>query len=221
MWRATYAALALLLAPWEGWAQQQLGSAELARAKFLLDLHKAELSAEQYALLSTRLAQTQQAYAELLAASGETMAAGAAAEAAAATGGRAILGSVAEVLPLLLFFWPATAHAPGMKDEKPQVRAARGKLEKRLKELAEAKQQVEAEVAKRPKATGSGGGKDVQCSLDREYGGFVPPRPGVCEYKCTDGRSLCKLVRKGRSCPGAPLGEYFPISELDNIEDCP
>jgi hypothetical protein len=218
--KAPYAALALFLAPCVSLAQQRLGPAELARAKSLLDLHEAELTAEEYALLSGRLAQTQQAYAELTVATGEAVAT---AE-AAVTGGGAILGGVAEVLPLLLFVWPSTAHAPGVQDERPQVKAARGKLEKSVKELAQAEQQVEAEVAKRPKppakATGSGRDQGVKCRLAGERGGFMPARPGRCEYDCTDGRTLCKLIRKGR-CPGAPPPEYFPISELDNIEDCP
>jgi hypothetical protein len=145
--RASVVALFIALAPSAAVAQQRLGAAELTRVKSLLEVHRAELSAEQYALLSTRLAQTQQAYAELVVlteAGGEAAAVGAAAEATAATG-RAVLGGIAEVLPLLVFFWPATAHAPGMKEERPAVRAARTKLESSVKELAHAAQQVEAE----------------------------------------------------------------------------
>src|SRR3954468_14212830 len=92
--RWCFLALALCLTPRASLAQPQLGSSELTQAKNLIDLYKAELSAEQYSLLSTRLAQTQQAYLELTAASGEVTAVaaetGVAAE-VAASGGRAIL----------------------------------------------------------------------------------------------------------------------------------
>src|SRR5205823_4279304 len=123
----------------------------LSRAKALLDLYKAELSAEQYTVLSTRLAQTQQAYVEittLTEASAEAAAVAAESSAAAeviATGGRAVLSGVAEVLPYLLFVLPSTARAPGMKEEKPQVRSARAKLDASLKDLAQAVRRVEAE----------------------------------------------------------------------------
>jgi len=222
MSRASYAAIALFLAPCAGLAQQPLGPAELARARSLLDLYKGELSAEQYALLSARLAETQQAYAELVAASGEAMTA---AE-AASTGGGAILGGVAEVLPLLLFVWPSTAHAPGMKEERPKVQAARGKLDKSVKELAQAERQVETEVAKRPKppakATGSGRGQGVQCKLDGSGGGYNPGKPGKCFYECTNGRRICKLTRTPFvGCPDGPLPDlWLPISNIDNLEDC-
>lgn len=228
MSRATYAAIALFLAPCASLAQQQLGPAELARAKSLLDAYKAELTGEEYALLSGKLTETQQAYAELVAVSGEAIAETGAGAGAAAAGGRALLGGVAEVLPLLIFVWPATAHAPGMKDERPQVRAARGKLEKSVKELAEAGRKVEAEVAKRPKppakAVGSGRDKGVKCRLNGGGGGFNPSRPARCEYECTDGRKICKLIRaQNTGCPDGPSSDqyYFPISDLDNIEDCP
>lgn len=195
----------------------------MSRARSLLDLHKGELSAEQYALLSTRLAETQQAYAELVAVSGEAVVA---AE-AATTGGGAILGGMAEVLPLLLFVWPSTAHAPGMKDERPQVRAARGKVEKSVKELAQAEREVEAEVAKRPKpppkAAGSGRDQTVKCRLTESGGGYNPRDPGKCIYECTNGRKICKLTRTPFiGCPDGPLPElWLPISGLDNMEDCP
>jgi len=142
-------ALAGVAVPVTGVAQQQLGPAELARAKSLLESYRTELSGAQYSLLSGKLTETQQAYAELLAL---TEAGGEASVAAGATvaGGEAVLGGVAEVLPLLIFFWPATAHAPGMKEEKPAVRAARTKLETRAKELEQAVHRVEAEVKAAP-----------------------------------------------------------------------
>src|SRR5512141_1814886 len=144
----SFLALAWCVVPGAGLAQPQLGTSELARAKSMLDLHRAQLSAEQYVLLSSRLAQTEQAYVELTtltAAGGE--AAVVATESGAAvqavrTGGRALLGSVAEVLPLLLFVWPSTAYAP---EEKPEVRAARLKLKQRLEDLTQAVRQVEEE----------------------------------------------------------------------------
>lgn len=141
-------AIALSFAPVVTFAQPQLGPSELARAKAVLDLYKAELSAEQYALLSTRLAQTQQAYVELttLTETAAVATEGTAAAEVVATGGRAALSGVAEALPLLMFFLPATAHAPGLKEEKPQVRAARGKLEASVKELNEAVRKVEKDL---------------------------------------------------------------------------
>ncbi|HYV44405.1 MAG TPA: EndoU domain-containing protein [Myxococcaceae bacterium] len=128
-------------------AQPQIGPSELARAKAMLDLHKAQLSAEQYALLSSQLAQTQQAYVELTALTEATAVAteSAAGAEVAAAGGRTVLGGIVEVLPLLLFVYPATAEAPGMKQEKPQVQAAQAKLEVSVKELNEAVRKVEKE----------------------------------------------------------------------------
>src|SRR4051812_38278624 len=129
----------LSILPWIGLAQPQMGATELARAKSLLELSRAELSAEQLALLSSRLAQTEQAYVELTTVIEATggVAATAGSSAAAATGGRALLGGLAELLPVLMLAWPATAEAPGMKEEKPQVRAARVKFEESVKALAE------------------------------------------------------------------------------------
>jgi hypothetical protein len=223
-------AIALCLAPHPSSAQPQLGPTELGRAKTLVDLYKAQLSAEQYSLLSTRLAQTEQAYLELTAATGEATAAaetGAAAE-VAATGGRAILSGISEVLPLLLFVMPSTAHAPGMKEEKAEVRAARAKVEESLKELARAARQVEAErnaaALRRPRPqTSPRSTEGVTCTLVASGGGFTAKRPRKCEYHCSNGLSLCKLVRAfGKSCPaGTPTLSWFPISELDGLEDCP
>src|SRR5512146_2448173 len=132
-WTSALSLLALVwcVVPDAGLAQPHLGMSELARAKSMLDLYRAQLSAEQYAQLSSRLAQTEQAYVELTTltqAGGEAAVvateSGAVAR-AVSTGGRALIGGVAEVLPLLLFVWPSTAYAPTLKDEKPEVRAAR------------------------------------------------------------------------------------------------
>jgi len=181
-------AIALWVMAGAVFAQPQLGPTELARAKSLLDLYKAELSAEQYGLLSSKLAQTQQAYVELTVATGETAAAAAETATvveAVAAGGRAVLGGIADVLPLLIFVYPSTAHAPGMKEEKPQVRAAKAKLEQNVKELAEATRKVEAEreaaVARTPKPT-------LQRCLDSCSG-----TPEVREAFC---RTLPVSVRK-------------------------
>src|SRR5262249_13398123 len=120
------------------------------KAKSMLDLYRAQLSAEQYELLSARLTQTEQAYVELTTLTGVEVAATASevgAVTAARAGGQALLGSVAEALPLLIFFWPATAHAPGMKVEKPEVRAAKAKLAKSVEELNAATRRVIDEQA--------------------------------------------------------------------------
>ena len=163
---ASLLAIALFLPPRAGLAQTQVGVTELARAKTLLDLSRAGFSAEQFALLSRKLAAAESAYAELTTVARASQAAmavtegGAAASAGAqatATGGRALLGGAADLLPFLLFVWPATAHAPGIKQETPEVRAARSKVEESLKDLAQAARQVEAEreaaVARAPKPT--------------------------------------------------------------------
>src|SRR5437868_6236943 len=133
---ARWSLLALLACalPGAAPAQTPLGVNELARAKSMLDLYRAQLSAEQYTLLSGKLAQTEHAYVELttLTEVGAAAAAETGAGAAFATGARTVLGSALEVLPLLLFVYPSTAHAPGMKEEKPAVRAAREKLAKNV-----------------------------------------------------------------------------------------
>jgi hypothetical protein len=176
----------LLLAfalPGVAFAQTPLGMNELGRAKAMLDLYRAQLSAEQFALLTSRLAQTEQAYVELTALT-EVSARAAATEAAAATGGRALLGSVAEVLPLLLFVWPATAHAPGMKEEKPEVRAARAKLAKSVEELNAATRRVideQAAAAKRPARKPVVLGDETTCNL---RGVQDSGRPFTCTYQC-------------------------------------
>jgi hypothetical protein len=149
---ASLLAVAFCVAPRDGKAQTQIGAAELTRARSLLQLSRAEFSAEQFALLSGRLAAAESAYAELttVARAGQAAAAvtqggaAAGAEATAATG-RSLLGGAAELLPLLLLVWPATAHAPGVKQEAPEVRAVRSKVEESLKALADAARQVESE----------------------------------------------------------------------------
>jgi hypothetical protein len=142
----------------------------LARARTLLELSRAELTGEQFALLSRRLAAAEGAYVEFTTAARMGRAAAAATEAGAAasanatsTGGRALLGGAAELLPLLLLVWPATAHAPGLRQETPELLAARRKVEANLKELAEAARQVESERAaaatrttKQPSASAQG-----------------------------------------------------------------
>ena len=149
---ASLLALALGLAPPDALAQPQVGPADFARARALLDLSRAELTAAQFTLLSGRFAEAERAYAAfttIARASGQAAAVlaegGSAVSAeATATGGRVLLGGVAEILPLLLL-WPATAHAPGVQREAPDVRAARIKVEQKLKELADAARQVESE----------------------------------------------------------------------------
>jgi len=138
--------------PDTGFAQSPLGVNELAKAKSMLDLYRAQLSAEQYELLSARLAQTEQAYVELTTLTGAgAEAAATASEVSAVTaaraGGQALLGSVAEALPVLIFFWPSTAHAPGMKEEKQEVHAAKAKLAKSVEELNAATRRVIDEQA--------------------------------------------------------------------------
>jgi len=125
----SFLAVVFCVVPDAGLAQPALDMSELARAKSMLELYRAQLSAEQYVLLSSRLAQTEQAYVELTmltkaggAAAAVVAESGALAETAATTGVRTLLGGVAEVLPLLLFVWPSTAYAP---EEKPEARAAR------------------------------------------------------------------------------------------------
>jgi len=130
-------------------AQQSVDRGQLAHVRALLRSSRPELTQEQFALLSGKLTRTEQAYAELLA----LTEAGAGTTTVAETAG-AILGGAAELLPLLIAFWPATAHAPGNKEEKPQVRAAREKLDEKLKELSQAAREVdEARKARCPPCT--------------------------------------------------------------------
>ncbi len=145
-------AVAFCMAPRDGMAQTPIGAAELTRARSLLELSRAEFSAEQFALLSRRLAAAESAYAELTTVARASQAAAAITEGSAAAGaeatataGRSLLGGAAEILPFLLLVWPATAHAPGVKQEAPEVRAVRSKVEESFKALAEAARQVESE----------------------------------------------------------------------------
>lgn len=147
-------ACALIWAPSGVLAQPQVGATELARVRALLDTSRADFSAEQFSLLSSRLVAAESAYAELttVARAGQGAAAitsgGASASAeAVATRGRTLLGGAAELLPLLLLIWPATAHAPGVTQDTPEVRAARRTVEEKLKELNQAARQVETERA--------------------------------------------------------------------------
>ena len=207
-WTSALSFLALVwcVVPDAGLAQPQPGMSELARAKSMLDLYRAQLSAEQYALLSSRLAQTEQAYVELTAlteAGGEAAVvaaeSGAVAE-AATTGGRALLGGVAEMLPVLLFVWPSTAHAPGMK-EKPEVRAARLKLEQRVKDLTQAVRQVEAErgAASAPNSAES---VDTGCGASQSPDRTTIRRsaPGSCTT--SSARRCGRRLRSHRSSGG-------------------
>jgi hypothetical protein len=165
---------------------------ELARAKSMLDLYRAQLSAEQYALLGSRLAQTEQAYVELTTltgAGGEAAVvvteSGAVAR-AATTGLRTLVGGMAEVLPLLIFVWPSTAYAP---EEKPEVRAARWKLKQEVEDLTQAVRQVEQErgAASAPKST------DV---VDTGCGTSQSPEQDDEQAKCTgqDHHIISKIV---------------------------
>src|SRR4051812_12703194 len=210
-------ALASCLVPSTGLAQSQLGMTELARVKSLLELYRAELSGEQFSLLSSKLAQTEQAYVELTTmteASGEAAAvaaeSGAAAE-VATTGGRALLSGVAELLPLLVFAWPSTAHAPGVKEEKPEVRAARAKVAERLQALAQAVRQVESErkatsprASQRPRA---GRKKPLSLSDDTTcfwVGVGGGGRPVICRYNCEGVDDTIEILLPDSSyrCPG-------------------
>lgn len=134
-------------------AQPQVGATELARAKTLLEISRAVLTAEQFALLSGKLAAAESAVVELTSVARASQAVATAAESGAAsasarivtTGGRVLMGA-ADLLPLLiLLLWPATAHAHGLEKEKPEVRAARLKAEEAIKELSLAAREVESE----------------------------------------------------------------------------
>lgn len=190
-------ALVLCMAPHTALAQPQVGPAELARARTLLELSRAELTVEQFTLLSGRLAEAERAYAALTSvarASGQAAVAlaegGSAVGAeATATGGRALLSGVGELLPLLLLLWPATAHAPGVQQETPDVRAARSKVEQRLKELAEAARQVESE-RKTTAAQVNTRRQKQQCSCVCYRRGIGPlpidptPNAAACKAEC-------------------------------------
>ncbi|HYV49048.1 MAG TPA: hypothetical protein VFA20_29510 [Myxococcaceae bacterium] len=207
------AACALVVLPHAGFAQMQQAASELARARSLLELSRVELTAQQYALLSSRLAETEAAYVELTTvtqATGEAAAVaaeGGAVSTAISTGGRALVGGLAELLPALLFVWPSTAHAPGYKEEKPEVRAARVKLEERAKALAQAAHQVEAEK----KAAASRAivlSDDTTCHLDGSGGGGPgTDSPVTCTYHCNGTEIIIVLPLGVALCPGFPTHE--------------
>src|ERR1043165_329321 len=111
-------AVGVVLVSAEAAAQPQIGPAELAGAKTVLDAYRAQLTAEQFALLSRKLAAAESAYAELTTVARAGRVAVAASEgSAAATGARAFLGGVAELLPFLMLVWPSTAPAPPPQPE--------------------------------------------------------------------------------------------------------
>jgi len=206
-------------------AAPQVGVTELARARTLLELSRAELSSEQFALLSRRLAAAESAYAELAAATrasqtAATIAEGGAVASArtAATGGRALLGGAAELLPLLLLLWPATAHAPGVKQGTPEVRAATSRMEESLKALADAARQVEgqraAALAKQPP-------KDSDdCKKFAEGGTGGKERH--CHYRC-GGQNICVRVDGSQQCPEGPAGPLGDIKfrRMKGLPRCP
>jgi hypothetical protein len=198
---------ALSVIPCTGFAQTPQAASELARARSLLERSRAELTAQQYALLSSRLAETEAASVELTnitGAAGEaaTVAAEGGAAGAVATGGRALLGGLAELLPVLIAVWPATAHAPGNKEEKPEVRAARVKLEERARALAQAAQQVEAEQKAVPSGASNGFTDDMDCVLDGSGGGGTPKSPWTCRYHCAEALITVVLPTRDSRCPG-------------------
>lgn len=213
------------LVPGDGAAQPQVGLAELARARTLLELARAELSAEQFALLSRRLAAAESAYAELttVARASQTVAAvtegGAAASArATATGGRALLGSALEILPLLLLVWPATAHAPEVKQETPEVRAARSTVEESLKALAQAARQVDEQRAAAMARPPPKDSEDCRKFAEGGTGG----RERRCHYKCGN-QNICVRVDGSQHCPEGPGGPLSQIKfrKLAGLPPCP
>lgn len=198
----------LSLAPLGALAQPQVGATELARARTLLETSSAKLSAEQFALLSRRLAAAESAYVELttvvrasqaVAGAAEGSAAAASAQ-ATATGGRMLLIEAAELLPLLILFWPATAHAPGVKQETPEVHAAKSKVEKSLEELARAARQVESERA-------AAGARESGASLKdapRRYGPSQTCDDSVLNHLQAEKDRLCNDM-PGESCSSSKV----------------
>lgn len=167
----------------------ELGLAEPAQARSLMTRSRSELTPQQWALLSTRLAETEAAYtafAQVTAVSEQAAAAltGTGVTAAGADGALAYLSTIAEVLPVLLAVWPSTAHAPGQPRPKPSPNDARVRLETSLKALAQAAHQIERERA----AT----------SPSRDAG--LDP-PGACTEK--EHADLSQAV--GRTCKTAPM----------------
>jgi hypothetical protein len=198
---------ALGLFPGVAFAQMQQAASELARARSLLELSRAELTAQQYALLSGKLAETEAAYVELTTVTqavgeGAAVAAESGAVGAVASGGRALLGGLAELLPVLVAVWPATAHAPGIKEEKPEVRAARQKLEKRAKALAQAAQQVEAEQKAAASAASGGFTDDTDCEIKGSGGAAIGNKVVTCRYLCNGTLVTIALRPNMTVCPG-------------------
>jgi len=182
----------------------------------LLERSRTELSAQQYALLSGRLAETEAAYAELVAAAqaaGEVVAESGAVSTVVATG-------LAELLPALMIVWPSTAHAPGNKPEKPAVRAARSKLEKSTRALTEAAQQVEAEHKVATSGAGRGFTDDTECELKGSGGVSIGNKVITCRYLC-DGLLVTIALRpKMKACPGDGTGK-FKWKEIKGFERKP
>jgi hypothetical protein len=217
---------ALCLVPCSGAAQTpQVGATELAQARTLLNLSRAELSAEQFALLSRRLAAAETAYAELTVVARGSQAAAAVVERGAAasaqttaTGGRALLGGAARLLPLLLLFWPATAHAPGTNQEMPEVRAARSKAEESLRELAQAAREVEAQRAATMAKSPPKDSDDCTKFAESGTGG----RERRCHYKCGT-QNICVRVDGSHQCPEGPAGPLSDIKyrEIAGLPRCP
>jgi hypothetical protein len=116
---------------------------------------------------------------------------------ATTTGGRALLGGVAELLPFLLMVWPATAHAPGVKRETPEMHAARSKVEESLKELSEAARQVESERASaEERAAGPIRKKPTDPAPDTVPSSWIYPK----------GQRPCDLIGTGGSGLSRPGG---------------
>lgn len=173
-----YPAVASLLAcgicmlPLGALAQPQVGATELARAKTLLEGSRAEFTAEQFALLSRKLAAAESATVEFTTVARANQAVVTVTESGAAsassriltTGGRMLMGA-AELLPLLIVLWPATAHAPGLEEKEPKVSAARLEAEEAIKELSQAAREIEAErkAASPEHAQGGDTGDDDPC----------------------------------------------------------
>lgn len=186
-------------------AQAPIGKAELALAREKLERSKKDFSKEQWALLSGKLAEAEAALAELTAAGGET--------AVVAAEGTATVWAALETLPMLLMLWPATAHAPGMK-ESPAKRAARTKYEDKLRELAQTAQLIESQQAKMPPDD------DEECQKYQEGGTGGPQL--FCYYNC-GAVKICVRVDGRQICPQGPRGAMSPVKfgKLARLPRCP
>lgn len=195
---------------WPAAAQARIGKAELAHARELLDRSRKDLSPEQWALLSARLAEAEVAFAELTTAGGGT--------AAVVAEGSATALAALEVLPLLVFFWPATAHAPGMKESAAR-RAARTRFENSLRDLAQAAHQIEGQRTPAMEAKLPLDDKeDCQQFAEGHTGG--PERH--CHYNCGKER-ICIRVDGSRYCPYGPggPGSIINFGKLARFPRCP